>query len=253
VFDFLGTFNRSQFERLAAFARSQIPAIDARINHLVVELSRLGTLTMTKDSRGNPTGYAAQPVDSYLGRLLQVYEILGGDPFYDLQVRSLSEPVFLLKGDEVSTPKFFSNGDSVPEATLADTPTANLVLQLKSGIQDIVERREYLERKIRRTLDYGDQLNAEISLLKTTRGAVQVSGSLESVISKVSVLMADKNYRAVSDDKGKDKFGKYVKAPFSAYEPGDARESAEGEGVERTNQGYTSYGEGGSTSGGTGT
>lgn len=254
MFDWLGTFNRSQFERLAAFAREQVPLLDARINHLVLELSRLGTLIMTKDGKGNPVGYQAQPANSYLGKLLAVYEILGGDPFHDLQVRSMAEPVYLLKGDEVATPKFFSNGDPVPEGTLADAPSANLVMQLKSFVSDTIDRREYLERKIRRVLDYGDQLRAELSQLKQIRGSVEQPGSLEYIISQVAALINDRGYRAVADDKGKDKFGKYTKAKFSAYEPGPARGVPEGEGVERTNDGYYTYGEdAGSTSGGSST
>jgi hypothetical protein len=243
MFDWLGTFNRSQFERLANFAKDQLPLLDARINHLTVELSRLGTMVMTKDGKGLPTGYAPQPANSYLGKLLAVYEILGGDPFYDLQVRSTSEPVYLMKGDEVSTPKFFSNGDPISDGALADAPSANLVMQLKSWVNDTIDRREYLERKIRRVIDYGDQLRAEMDLLKKIRGSAQQSGSLEFIISQVSTLINDKRYRAVADDKGRDKFGKYTRARFSAYEPGPSRDAPEGEGVERTDQGYYVYGD----------
>ncbi len=254
MFDFLGTFNQSQFTRLASFAKDQLPIIDGRINHLILEISRLGTLIMTKDGRGNPVGYQAQPQISYLGKLLGVYEVLGGDPFHDLQVRSMAEPVFLLKGDEVSTPKFFSNGDPVPEGTQADAPSANLVGELRVFAQDTIDRREYLERKIRRVIDYGDQLQAEMKLLSKVRGSVEQAGSLEYIISQVSSLINDKGYRAVADDKGKDKFGKYTKAKFSAFEPGPARDAPEGEGVERTNEGYYSYGDdtGSSSDGGKG-
>jgi len=220
-----------------------MPLVDARINHLVLELSRLGNLTMIKDVKGNPSGYKAQPSESYLGKLLAAYEVLGGDPFYDLQVRSMSEPVYLLKGDEVSTPKFFSNGDPVPEGALADAPSAALIGQLKSFIQDNIDRKEYLERKIRRTIDYGDQLRAELDRLKEAKGAVEQDGSLEFLIADVTALIHDRGYRAVADDRGRDKFGKYTKARFAEYEPGPARQAPEGEGVERTSDGYYFYGD----------
>lgn len=243
MFDFLGTFNRSQFNRLAAFARDQLPLIDARIAWLNMEIIRVGSLVMAKDPKGNPTGYAAGNPDAYIGKLTSAYEILGGNPFYDLQVRQMSESIYLLKGDEVSAPKFFSSGDPVPEGSLADAPSANLVSELKSWLETTIDRKEYLERKIRRAIDYVDQLQAEISTLERIRGAAEASGSLENIISQVGTLISDKSYRAVADDKGRDKFGKYTKARYSAYEPGPGRGEPEGEGVERTNEGYYLYGE----------
>lgn len=40
--DFLGTFNKSQLDRFLAFARTQLPLVDARIQHLEAEMNRLG-------------------------------------------------------------------------------------------------------------------------------------------------------------------------------------------------------------------
>lgn len=246
--DFLGTFNRSMFERLASYLRDQVPQVQARTSYLVLELSRVGTLTMLKDIKGRPLGYAASSPDSYLGQLLAAYEILGGNPFFDLRVRSMTEPVYLLKGDEAHTPKFFSNGEPTPETALADAPSANIVLALRSFSREALARMDLLERKIRRTLDYGDQLQAEITLLEKMVGDVEAEGSLENLISQVSALFQDKTYRAIADDGGKDPYGQYIRAKFAAYDPGPRRPEHGGEGVERTGDGYYVFGESGESS-----
>lgn len=253
MFDFLGTFNRSQFDRLAAFARDQLPLVKARSQQLLLEKSRLGTLIMVKDPKGRPTGYAASDPNSYLAKLLRAYEILGGNPFFDLRVRSMAEPVFLLKGDEVNPPRFFSNGEPKSEAALADAPSAQLVLQMRSWLVEAIDRKDYLERKIRRVIDYGDQLQAEIDQLEKITRAAEQDGSLEFIIAQVGNLLRDKNYRAIADDKGKDPFGQYTRAPFSAYDPGPNRGSQQGEGVERTAEGYFSFGDEEGSSSGQGT
>ncbi len=253
MFDWLGTFNRSMFERLASYARAQLPQVEARVRYLVLQKSLVGTLTMLKDGRGRPLGYAASDPESYLGSLLKAYEILGGNPFFDLRVRASSEPVYLLKGDEENAPKFFSNGEPLPEAALADALSANLVIQMRSWMSESIDQKDRLERKIRRALDYGDQLQAEIDLLAKITGAEEDSGSLENLITQVGNLFKDKNYRAIADDQGKDPYGQHTRAKYAAYDPGPARPDPGGEGVERTGEGYHSYGDptdGSSSSGG---
>lgn len=252
MFDWLGTFNRSMFDRLASYARAQLPLVEARVRHLVLERSRVGTLIMLRDERSRPLGYAASDPESYLGSLLKAYEVLGGNPFFDLRVRAASDPVFLLKGDEANAPKFFSNGEPLPEAALADALSANLTLQMRSWLTESIDQKDRLERKIRRALDYGDQLQAEIDLLTKITGAPEEEGSLESLITEVGNLFKDKGYRAIADDQGKDPYGQFIRAKYAAYDPGPARPEPGGEGVERTSEGYYSYGDttGGSSSNG---
>lgn len=241
-YEFLGTFNKSQFERLAAYARDQLPTVQARILHLSAEVTRIGVITQATDSAGRPVGYTATPKNSYLGRLIGAYEILGGDVFMDLQTRAMADPVYLKKGTETAVPKVFSNGEPVPQAGLADAATADLVQTLKAWIVDISDRRARLERKIRRAIDYADQLNEEIAVLKNITATVDTPKSLESIIAAVQIYLADPTYRATLDDKGKDPYGKFAKAPLSSYEPGGEREAPEGEGVEKTSDGYYIYG-----------
>ena len=99
--DFLGTFNKSQFDRFLAFARSQLPLIDARLLHLNAELARVGIVIFRYDN-GVPLGYAADPPQSYLGKMLAAYEVLGGNPFRDLRVRLRTDPVFIRRGDTLT-------------------------------------------------------------------------------------------------------------------------------------------------------
>lgn len=244
MFDFKGTFNASQFERFVAFAKEHLHEVSNRISHLNAEVGRVGVITVVYDSAGVPTGYKADPPNSYIGRLLAAYEVLGGDVLYDLQVRPRSQPVFLRRGDEVSSPKILSNGEPLPEKALADAPSAILVGSLRGWVAETISRRETLERKIRRSLDYSDQLLEEVEVLKRIVSSVETSGSLEKLVADVRTLLSDKTYRAIADDKGRDPYGKFVRAPFTAYEPGPARPAPEGVGVQRGEGGYLVYGEG---------
>jgi hypothetical protein len=97
--------------------------VDGRIQHLQAEVSRIGTV-MFRYSKGVPQGFAANPTDSYLGKLLGAYEVLGGNPFVDLRVRLLSDPVFKIQGTEASPSQFMSNGEVIGAKGLSDAPTA---------------------------------------------------------------------------------------------------------------------------------
>lgn len=239
--DYLGTFNRSQFERFLAYAKSQLPLVDGRIQHLQAEVNRIGSV-MFRYSKGIPQGYAANPADSYLGKLLGAYEVLGGDPFIDLRVRLRGDPVFRVKGTETQASQFMSNGEVIGAKGLSDAPTAELVRTGKAWLNATLDYRfGSLERKIRRAVDYSDELKNEIATLKTIQQAASVTGSLEYVAAQVSQFLADSNYRAVYDDGGGDKFGFNVYAPFSSYDVGGDG-SREAETAQRQNTGFVGPG-----------
>jgi hypothetical protein len=250
AFDFLGTFNRSQFDRLVAFARDQIVHVDPRIKHIVSEQTRVGYLRFTYDSAGRPIKYSTGSEGgspTYIGKLMGAYEALGGDPFHELQTRMVSQAVFLPKGTEVSAPKVMSNGEPIPGIGLADAPTAKFVSRIKSGVSGMIERRAALGRKIRRMVDYGDQLQAEMDSLMALNASAESDGSLENIVTDVKLLLTDRNYRAVSDDKGNDEFGKLTQAPMAGLNPGPDRANPDGLVVERGGDGVVISGEGGST------
>ena len=221
-FDFKGTFNASQHGRFAAFARSQLGLVADRISHLESELNRIGTLQFGYDSDGVPTGYSvARPPDSYISKLVAVYEALGGDPFFDLKIRSQSQPVFVVKGDEADAPTRMSSGEIISMPGQNDAPTAELMHQAREWMKETLRyRRDHIERKIRRAIDYSDQLQTEIAALQSITKGAEVSGSLENIFKEVGDYINDRTYRAIYDDKGKDPHGLKVNAPFGAYEPG---------------------------------
>lgn len=245
-FPWLGTFNKTQLERLAAYARERLAYVDARIQHLTVEQQRVGFLKFAYDSAGRPTSYltGTPGFTTYIGKLMAAYEVLGGDPFYDLQVRSKSDPVFYLKGDEVATAKVLSNGEPIPQQGLADAPTGNAVREIKSWMEGHLDRLDRLERKVRRAIDYSDQLQDEIDKLRKIKQSVDFSGSLENLVASVGTFFSDPSYRSVFDDAGSDPFGKLIYAPMSSYDSGGTRNSPDGLVVERTGSGVVVSGEG---------
>lgn len=217
-YEILGTFNKSQFDRFVAFAQAQTTDILGRITHLTAEQNRVGKLVFGYDPGGVPIGYVPSPKNSYMGRLIACYEILGGDALHDLNLRSTSQPVFLLPGDETKPAQLLSNGEVMGATGLADSESAVLMQQAKAWIPEALQyRRDYLERKIRRALDYSDQLQTEIDLLQVIVQAKSVNGSLAYIIDQMQQLMQDPTYRATYDDKGKDPLGKKVNAPYKPY------------------------------------
>ena len=224
AFDWRGTFNKSQFDRFAAFARAQVDGVAPRIRHLTYEKSRLGSLTFEFDAGGIPLSFtASDSKTTYIGKLVAAYEVLGGQVTYDLQVRTLVQAVYLLPGSENIAPQVMSNGEVLSARGLADAQTAVLVQRAREWMDGPLRyRREYLEQKIRRALDYAEQLQSEIDLLqRMTRGA-DVEGSLENIVATVTDLFTDTQYRPVYDDKGEDEHGKLTYSPFAPYSTTDA-------------------------------
>jgi len=219
AFDFLGTFNTSQFNRFMAFARSQTADIARRLAHLNYEKKRMGSLTFEYDEGGVPTSYVVSGVSSsYIGRLVAAYEALGGQVEFDLQVRTRDQAVYLMEGDEVTPPQFMSNGDVVGTRGLDDKDSAELIRRSRTWMQPALHyRREYLERKVRRAIDYVDQLDDEIQTLSIIVQPDTTEYSLAYIAKEVGKLLTDTEYRSIFDDRGQDPHGKTVYAPLLAY------------------------------------
>lgn len=201
-----------------AFARSQVDSIPDRIAHLDAEIIRVGRITFVWDG-GIPQGFTASPGTSYLAKLLAAYEALGGSPQHDLRTRLKSEPVVMLPGDVSTAPHTMSNGEIIGAKGLADALTAEMSRQAQSWLLETLHWRfGRLERKIRRALDYKDQLEEEQERLQLMTEAATTTDSLENIAERVAVLFGDPQYRAIFDDGGKDPFGLTSYAPFSAYD-----------------------------------
>lgn len=257
AFDYLGTFNRSQLDRFLAFARSQLPLVDARVQHLEAELSRVGAVAF-RYVQGMPKEFMADPAESYLGKLLAAYEVLGGNPFQDLRARSRNDPVFAIRGSETAPAQFMSNGEVIGAKGLADGPSATLMRQCRAWLNDTLKIRfDRLERKIRRALDYSDELQKEIDNLQIIKQAVEVEGSFEQLAAQLGQLIVDPNYRAIFDDGGKDPFGLTTYAPFSSYDAVPSTDpnvtARQTDTAQRQNTGYVGPGELGTETGAGGT
>jgi len=218
AFDFLGTYNRSQWNRFIAFARSQVDTIPERIAHLDAEILRIGSITFAWDG-GVPSGFTASPANSYLAKLLAAYEVLGGSPAHDLRTRLRTEPVVVVKGDENRSPSRMSNGEVIGAKGLGDALTAEMSHDAQGWLLETMQWRfGRLERKIRRSLDYKDQLYEESLRLRLMSQAATTPDSLEAIAERVEQLFSDSGYRAIFDDKGGDEYGLTSYAPFSSYD-----------------------------------
>lgn len=114
---------------------------------------------------------------SYAGKLLQAYRILGGTPETDFMLRTTDQPVFLTRGNNIDTSTvgtdptagysdLLSNGRRVRGTQRFDRDVGVQVNRLKSWqLEAIKQKREHLEFKIKRALDYSDQLQREIAVI----------------------------------------------------------------------------------------
>ena len=219
AFDFLGTFNKSQFDRFIEFARKQLVDVGGRIAHLTYEKSRIGSLAFEYDAGGVPTKYTvSSATTTYIGGLVAAYEALGGDVIHDLQVRTRNQSIFLEAGSDTTSPSRMSSGDYVAAKGLGDAVSAEWVRQARSWMASPIHyRREYLERKIRRAIDYVEQLDDELAVLTVIGESKDTRDSLEFVATAVQSLLSDLNYRPIFDDKGADPHGKTSNAPLLPY------------------------------------
>lgn len=218
AFDYLGTFNRAMYDRLRTFVESQVAIIKSRIDHLSAEKDRIGGVTFKYD-RGIPIG-SVSDTTSYIGKLVSAYEVLGGNPLVDLRVRLVTDPVFVLPGNELAGPHTMSSGEVIGNKGLNDQDSAELIRRYRVAFDSTIRRRfDSLERKIRRAVDYSDQLQAEITNLNLLLQSVQIDGSLDNLKTSLLQLLSDPTYRAITPDTSPHaELGFDVYAPFSSYD-----------------------------------
>jgi hypothetical protein len=224
AFDFLGTLNVSQLLRQAQFVDDQVSLVQGMIDHLQFEQGRIGTIKMTRENN-IPVSYTVDS-QSYIGKLVAAYVALGGDPYYDLNIRAFDEPVYLEKGTEATgTGRRMSNGEVVGAPGLGDKQSALLVRDLRAPFVEVIKaRRDYLERKIRRSLDYYDQLTQEISALEGVLALSMNQSAVDATTAALDDLTKDPVYYALYNDQAHpDPLGLYTHAPIAPYEPGPNR------------------------------
>jgi hypothetical protein len=221
AFEFLGTFTASMYTRHSVWVQAQVGQVSARIQHLNAEIARIGSLSFAYDSNGVPTQVTPSDSSTYIGRLFQVYEALGGDPEFDLQTRSMNQPVFRNMGSETHMPQTMSNGEVIGTSGLSDAQSAELFRQQRDWAYDVqFYRRDLLERKIRRMMDYVDQLQSEITTLTAIQAQASAQGAIGFIIAGIQQLISDRFYIAAQNDAtNPDPHGKLAQAPVAGYMP----------------------------------
>ncbi len=177
AFNFYGTFTTGQLQQLIAFSKVQERDLKARSQWLSAQLTRNGVFSTVYDAKTFlPVEFTASQ-GSYAAKLLQAYRILGGTPEKDFMLRTRSQPVFLTRGKNIDTgvtgvdptagySDVMSNGRRVRGSQRFDRDVGIQVERLKFWqLEAIKRKREHLEFKIKRALDYSDQLQQEMKLI----------------------------------------------------------------------------------------
>ncbi len=177
AFNFYGTMTTGQFNKLAEFSLVQERDLKARLEWLSAQLTRNGLFITEYDEATHlPRSFQAS-YGSYGEKLLRAYRILGGNPEQDFLLRTSDKPVFLTRGVNINTSTastdatsgysdVLSNGKRIRGSQRFDRDVGLIVDRLKSWqLEAIKRKREHLEFKIKRALDYSDQLQKEIEVL----------------------------------------------------------------------------------------
>ncbi len=199
AFNFYGTFTTGQWEELRQFAIIQAGDIGPRIVWLQRELTTVGVfVTQYDDTTNAPVSFTVAPSTSHGAKLLLAYRCLGGFPERDMLLRTSDDPVHLttaapLNSDDPSgspTGGFsdlFSNGKRYRGNQRFDRDLGYPMEQFKKWqLEAIKQKREHLEFKIKRALDYSDQLQIELAFLQAmvaTTTTTDVLGQIANLVS----------------------------------------------------------------------
>ena len=176
-----GTFTEGQFEAIKSFSLIQKTDLEKRKNWLKAELNKTGIFSTQYDNNHQPVSYSCLPVTSYGAKLLEAYRILGGIPENDFLLRTIDKPVYLTEGPPITKDRDgsisggfseqFSDGRLYRGSIRFDKDMGLKVERLRSWqLEQIKFKREHLEFKIKRCLDYSDQIADEISQLTILSG-----------------------------------------------------------------------------------
>lgn len=194
-FNFFGTFTTGQWEDFKAFSRIQAMDLRLRRDWLRRDLLRVGIFTTEYDGP-DPVKFTAS---GYAGKLLQAYRILGGVPEHTMLLRTRDKPVFKTKVGELTIDKnamvsggysdVYSNGRRERGGQRYDRDIGLKIEALKSWqLEAIKFKRERLEYKIKRAMDYSDQIQQEIS--EIDKLLTVLIGSFEDQLISVEVLIS---------------------------------------------------------------
>lgn len=195
AFNFFGTFTTGQWEDFKAFSKIQAMELRLRRAWLQRELLRVGVFTTSYDGP-NPVSFTAT---GYAGKLLQAYRILGGVPEQTMLLRTRDKPVYKTKGHELTVDPgattsggysdVYSNGRRERGGQRYDRDIGLRVESLKAWqLESVKFKRERLEYKIKRAMDYSDQVQQEISLIDKLLDIGL--GSFDDQLTQVEILIS---------------------------------------------------------------
>lgn len=207
-FNFQGTFTKTQWRDFSDFTAIQKYELEARKRWIDAELTRTGQVTCVYDDFNMPVSYDASPT-SYIGKLLLAYRMLGGVPERDMLLRTRDQVVFLQRGvDEYDDPPY-TNGRQDRGSQRFDRSLCQKIERLKGWQLEIIKsKREIIEYKIKRAMDYADQLSEESKLLK----ALIDNSLVDTQIMDTETAMLEPNTYNIPTNDG-DPFGLFIGKP----------------------------------------
>ncbi len=226
-FSFFGTFTSAQWDEFVSFINIQKVDLQARRKWLSAQLLRNGVfrteyddvtkMPMDHDPNVSEGGFTCTPNNSYGAKLLSAYRMLGGVPEHDMLLRTSDDPVFLTTGSNLETGEnsnktgysdVYSNGRRDRGSMRFDRDLGLLVESVKAPFLETIKlKREHLEFKIKRALDYSDQLQREIDQIDSLIGdGINFRGTLDDLLLRVELEMSSAGSMNVVQN-SEDKFG----------------------------------------------
>ena len=221
-----GTMSTGQWNIFRAFTLVQKVELQLRKLWLQKEIQKVGVFTTEYGPDNFPVSFSATP-GSYADKLMQAYRIMGGVPERDMLLRTSDKPVYLNRGAPPvqdqngqftdSSAGSFSNGRIVRGNQRFDRDLGLRVDRLKKWqLESIKNKLEHIEYKIKRSLDYSDQLQNELMQVNTLLGSDV--GSVDDLILQIELAMNTPGATNVvqNDD---DIFGLFIGTPADLTMP----------------------------------
>jgi hypothetical protein len=179
AFNFFGTFTTGQWEYFKAFSQIQVKELRLRKRWLEKERLKIGVFVTEYDGP-RPVSFVVS-AKSYAAKLLEAYRILGGFPEKDMLLRTRDQPVYKSSGPAISISNdgtvvggfsdVYTDGRRERGNQRYDRDLGLKVEKFKQWqLESIKFKRERIEFKIKRALDYSDELQKEIDFIDKLLG-----------------------------------------------------------------------------------
>lgn len=223
AFSFYGTFTTAQWDELREFGKIQKVELLSRKSWLQKMLSNNGIFVTNYDENGYPIemmddespGFNCNE-GSYGKKLLDAYRMLGGHPERDMLLRTREDAVHLVAGQNLTSgggtasggfSDMYSNGRRNRGTMRFDRDLGVKMDRFKSWQLDAIkQKRERLEFKIKRCLDYSHQIQNEIDFIDSLLGINKDGSGVDELIHSVEAEISKEGVMSVINNPN-DKFG----------------------------------------------